>query len=256
MSRAEPLASCEKNAQGYACDHARVCVGTGEKDFAAAKQALRSWECVTVRCFSLVVLTVGAATSSWAGPGSVLRRQWRWAPTVREEQATPLSTGLVSPSSVSVVCVCAKTLLLWSRNPLQVVFTEEAVRSPVVRKRFAFAHGTLCGHLLVRSRISLSSAAAYAAPRLARNGLRSSWTKTARSGTTSGRCRSRAAFLRASRIRSHARSRSALLATPWPPLPLPCRRAGRGAELAMAVRPCGAAAAAACLRPSNKDNNN
>ena len=44
----------------------------------------------------------------------------------------------------------ARTLLLWSRNPLQVVYTEQGrpPRGSSCARRFAFAHGTLAGHLL------------------------------------------------------------------------------------------------------------
>ena len=49
------------------------------------------------------------------------------------------------------MCVCARTLLLWSRNPLQVVYAEEGIARPSegIRRRFSFAHGTLRGHMLV-----------------------------------------------------------------------------------------------------------
>ena len=40
-------------------------------------------------------------------------------------------------------------MLLWSLNPLQVVYTDKTQHTDC-RKRFAYAHGTLCGHLLVR----------------------------------------------------------------------------------------------------------
>jgi uncharacterized protein (UPF0548 family) len=47
------------------------------------------------------------------------------------------------------VVVSARTLLLWSRNPLQVVYVDTRA-PPDCQKRFAFAHGTLLGHMLVR----------------------------------------------------------------------------------------------------------
>ena len=47
------------------------------------------------------------------------------------------------------MCVSARTVLLWSLNPLQVVYTDKTQHTDC-RKRFAYAHGTLCGHLLVR----------------------------------------------------------------------------------------------------------
>lgn len=48
------------------------------------------------------------------------------------------------------VCVCARTLFLWSRNPLQVVYADTRGAAGV-SKRFAFAHGTLHNHMLVRA---------------------------------------------------------------------------------------------------------
>jgi hypothetical protein len=53
--------------------------------------------------------------------------------------------------------VSARTALLWSRNPLQVVYTDTAQHAGC-RKRFAYAHGTLCGHLLVRDFSALTFA--------------------------------------------------------------------------------------------------
>ncbi len=66
------------------------------------------------------------------------------------------------------VCVSARTLFLWSRNPLQIVYTD-TVAPPDCRKRFAFAHGTLLGHLLVRAQRCDSPARAQ---RLSKHALR------------------------------------------------------------------------------------
>ena len=57
--------------------------------------------------------------------------------------------SLLLLTPLRAVCVSARTLLLWSRNPLQVVYTDSS-RPADCSKRFAYAHGTLCGHLLVR----------------------------------------------------------------------------------------------------------
>ncbi len=65
------------------------------------------------------------------------------------------------------MCVSARTLFLWSRNPLQIVYTD-TVAPPDCRKRFAFAHGTLLGHLLVRS----AATAQHARTRLPKHALR------------------------------------------------------------------------------------
>jgi uncharacterized protein (UPF0548 family) len=64
------------------------------------------------------------------------------------------------------VCVTAKTLLLWSRNPLQVTTVTQCeyrhatadyslpgillqvVYADESRRKFSFAHGTLAGHML------------------------------------------------------------------------------------------------------------
>ena len=93
----------------YACDHSRVRLGSGEAVYEAARAALGTWK----------------------------QFQLGWAFV---DPATPVRSG-------GGVCVCARTFLLWTRNPLQVVFTD-AQPSKTCRKRFAFAHGTLEGHLL------------------------------------------------------------------------------------------------------------
>lgn len=104
----------------WVVDRTCVRVGSGRRAFAAAEAALRRWA----------------------------HFQLPWAFV---DAATPLAPG-------SGVCVVARTstpdtplgsLGIWSRNPLQVVFVSTAPRAGC-RKRLAYAHGTLDGHLLAR----------------------------------------------------------------------------------------------------------
>lgn len=148
MTRADPPAAGAAAGQGYACDHSRVRVGSGEADFETAKAALRSWGCGRCQRPPFVLTPVRQSLPARLGLGGPVdsgeagRERFAPAPCWLSSSAHPYAAP---------VCVCAQTLLLWSRNPLQVVFTEESRQTRDVRKRFAFAHGTLAGHMLVRA---------------------------------------------------------------------------------------------------------
>lgn len=109
---------------GWSSDAARVRLGTGRADYEAACAALRGW----------AFFRLGWACVSPSQP--------------------PLLPG-------SRLCVLARTLFVWSLNPLAVVYADEAPRSRragggspraqgarSVRASLAFAHGTLEGHQL------------------------------------------------------------------------------------------------------------
>lgn len=88
----------------YVADNTSTRVGGGAEDFAAAKRAVSTW-----KHFQLGWSEVAPGTGATRG---------------------------------DPVCVCARVLGVWIRNPLQVVYKEETA------DRFALAHGCLQGHML------------------------------------------------------------------------------------------------------------
>ena len=161
MTRSAP--ECVPPAPGYVVDHTRARVGSGAADFEAVKALLQRWGCVQP-CASCMVLLRPACPR-----GGLTRHPLRCAKALsaglgvsgaedehhaREQRCVrPCVRNALRPrcsdTDVVAVCVCARTLVLWSRNPLQVVYADQGA-SRASRKRFAYAHGTLHGHMLVR----------------------------------------------------------------------------------------------------------
>ena len=100
-------ATATKPPDGYAVDHTRVLLGTGEAVFNAAKRALQAW-----RHFDL----------GWVDA---------WPTT------TPLKAG-------EVVSVLARANGLWWLNCCRIVYVVDEA-GPI--RRFGFAYGTLPGHI-------------------------------------------------------------------------------------------------------------
>uniref|UniRef100_A0A061RK60 Upf0548 protein n=1 Tax=Tetraselmis sp. GSL018 TaxID=582737 RepID=A0A061RK60_9CHLO len=109
--------------QNWNVDHTRVKLGSGKMVYRRAKSAVQEW-----RHFQL----------GWTSV----------------EPTTPILKD-------SKVCVVARALLVWTRNPLQIVYVREGNRevlsasagpdgSPATTRAevYSFAHGCLGGHLL------------------------------------------------------------------------------------------------------------
>uniref|UniRef100_A0A7S1T008 DUF1990 domain-containing protein n=1 Tax=Tetraselmis chuii TaxID=63592 RepID=A0A7S1T008_9CHLO len=102
----------------WTVDHTRVQVGKGRAAYEEGKRALKSWQ-----HFQLGWTTVDASTRVEKG---------------------------------SKVCVVARAVLPWTRNPLEIVYAKEGSRKVPASdgkggtnaKVFSFAHGCLGGHLL------------------------------------------------------------------------------------------------------------
>mmetsp|Transcript_4551 Transcript_4551/g.8484 ORF Transcript_4551/g.8484 Transcript_4551/m.8484 type:complete len:217 (+) Transcript_4551:157-807(+) len=107
---------------GYQIDHNRVKLGYGGEVYEKAKKVLNRW---------------GHFQLGWA----------------EVDPTTPVETG-------TGVCVQAKVLFLWTRNPLSITYVDEkkkskkqseAVFSPegaACKSRYTYAHGCLHGHML------------------------------------------------------------------------------------------------------------
>jgi len=91
---------------GYALDHTRIQIGTGEKVFAAAKEALERWQ------------------------------QFRLSWLEASPEDTPIREG-------QVVAILARSIGLWWLNACRIVVVVDQ-EGPV--KRFGFAYGTLPDH--------------------------------------------------------------------------------------------------------------
>jgi len=118
-SRAAPPLPPEIQAErSWVLDHNRCRLGTGEEDYKRAKKLLKEW---------------GHFQLGWAQVAS----------------DTPVRVG-------GGACVVAQVLVPFTLNPLEIVYVEDGPpkskarlgSSRPVKDRFAFAHGTLRGHML------------------------------------------------------------------------------------------------------------
>eukprot|EP00873_Tetraselmis_striata_P005717 jgi/Tetstr1/425981/TSEL_016330.t1 len=118
-TEAAPPLAAELVQERWAVDHTRVQVGTGRATYEKGKRALQSW-----RHFQLGWTTVDPSTKVKKG---------------------------------EKVCVVARAILPWTRNPLEIVYAKERTQQlpPAAAGKpgtegwvFRFAHGCLGGHLL------------------------------------------------------------------------------------------------------------
>uniref|UniRef100_A0A7S1X6Y4 DUF1990 domain-containing protein n=1 Tax=Tetraselmis chuii TaxID=63592 RepID=A0A7S1X6Y4_9CHLO len=121
----------------WTVDHTRVQVGKGRAAYEEGKRALKSWQ-----HFQLGWTTVDASTRVEKGSKA------RVSPSVSAEPSRVCSAAQV--------CVVARAVLPWTRNPLEIVYAKEGSRKVPASdgkggtnaKVFSFAHGCLGGHLL------------------------------------------------------------------------------------------------------------
>eukprot|EP00873_Tetraselmis_striata_P040107 jgi/Tetstr1/460371/TSEL_005670.t1 len=131
-TEAAPPLAAELVQERWAVDHTRVQVGTGRATYEKGKRALAILESGVIGgC-----VKPPKGTFSWDGP--------RWTPSTKVKKGEK-------------VCVVARAILPWTRNPLEIVYAKERTQQlpPAAAGKpgtegwvFRFAHGCLGGHLL------------------------------------------------------------------------------------------------------------